>query len=175
MQSEVQVSYYLLLVWDSYHTKQLFILFSEVALQLALLKESVGTSIKDGQVSCPYEGRLAKLIYIVLKPFCVTLFKVDQYSFRCRESLVYHLVFPESRHQSSTRLFLGNEQFDRTLNQSILKCFAHGRCEVFLYSRSARFSPARKFGFSLRLCLKVCGNFSAKFLEKTIVRTHFLV
>lgn len=35
MQSEVQVSYYLLLVWEPYHTKQLFILFSEVTLQLS--------------------------------------------------------------------------------------------------------------------------------------------
>lgn len=46
MQSEVQVSYYLLLVWEPYHTKQLFILFSEAALQSALVKESVGASKK---------------------------------------------------------------------------------------------------------------------------------
>ena len=46
MQSEVQVSYYLLLVWDSYYTKQLFILFLESALQSALVKESVGASKK---------------------------------------------------------------------------------------------------------------------------------
>ena len=46
MQSEVQVSYYLLLVWDSYYTKQLFILFLESALQPALVKESVGASQK---------------------------------------------------------------------------------------------------------------------------------
>ena len=77
MQSEVQVSYYLLLVWDSYHTKQLFILFSEVALQSTLVEASVGASIKDGQIPSPYKGLLAKLIHIVFKPFCVTLFKVD--------------------------------------------------------------------------------------------------
>lgn len=47
MQSEAQVSYYLLLVWDSYHTKQLFILFLEVALQSTLVKESVGASKKQ--------------------------------------------------------------------------------------------------------------------------------
>ena len=46
MQSEVQVSYYLLLVWDSYHTKQLFILSLEAALQSALVKASVGSSKK---------------------------------------------------------------------------------------------------------------------------------
>lgn len=46
MQSEVQVSYYLLLVWEPYHTKQLFILFLEVALQSALVKESVSASKK---------------------------------------------------------------------------------------------------------------------------------
>ena len=77
MQSEVQVSYYLLLVWDSYHTKQLFILFSEVALQSTLVEASVGASIKDGQIPSPYKGLLAKLIHIVFKPFCVTLLKVD--------------------------------------------------------------------------------------------------
>ena len=77
MQSEVQVSYYMLLVWDSYHTKQLFILFSEVALQSTLVEASVGASIKDGQIPSPYKGLLAKLTHIVFKPFCVTLFKVD--------------------------------------------------------------------------------------------------
>ena len=46
MQSEVQVSYYLLLVWEPYHTKQLFILLSEVALQSILVEESVGASKK---------------------------------------------------------------------------------------------------------------------------------
>ena len=77
MQSEVQVSYYLLLDRGPYHTKQLFILFLEVALQSPLLEASLGASIKNEQIPSPYKGLLAKLIHIVLKPFCVTLFKVD--------------------------------------------------------------------------------------------------
>ena len=57
--------------------KQLFILLSEVALQSTLVEASLGASIKDGQIPSHYEGRLAKLIQIVLKPFCVTLFMVE--------------------------------------------------------------------------------------------------
>lgn len=46
MQSEVQVSYYLQLVWEPYYTKQLFILFSEVALQLTFVGASLGAYLK---------------------------------------------------------------------------------------------------------------------------------
>ena len=60
MQSEVQVSYYLLLVWDSYHTKQLFILFSEVALQSTLVEASLVASIKNEQIPSPCKGLLAR-------------------------------------------------------------------------------------------------------------------
>ena len=46
-----------------------------------LVETSLGATIKDGQIPSPHKGRLGKLIHIVLKPYCVTLSKVDSYSF----------------------------------------------------------------------------------------------